>query len=434
MPTETEQTEPQASLDELIKSSAERSQMILKGWVSRKDDLWVSPGALGLRLKFGKAKGTNEGGAEITRVDPRCSFKEQVAVGDRIVTIDDKKITSMEDVKLNKDRVRKLGIVKCPRSVMEAEQNRRAAKKAKRSKKSKGSGSPAKKAEGVVDLTKKPAETANGSKNPGPMYQYPPPYHPYPYPPFPPGAYPPGFMVPRPADAEPPRKRGRPRKSKATAYAPIPTHLPPPILMPGPPPPPGWKPPPHIAVVPPGMAPFPHLSAMGLTVNDPYTKRRRRDLLSELLQYNKQVDIQTIAKMPDGKYYAVDLGDEEWFDEEEESAATLAWVTDDKHEKRPGYQPPPIYSPGKKKGKKAKSLPGASRKSLWTDQEDQIILRAMRQHKETWGDIPFHNWSGLATELNGRIGKQVRDRWTNYLDPQLSKEPFDANDVSSSFE
>mmetsp|Transcript_4390 Transcript_4390/g.7779 ORF Transcript_4390/g.7779 Transcript_4390/m.7779 type:complete len:694 (-) Transcript_4390:135-2216(-) len=67
----------------------------------------VPPGRLGLTLKI-----VPEGGAEITKINPACSLRGQVHIGDRIVTVDGDKVSTMEDVKVGKERARKFGIVK----------------------------------------------------------------------------------------------------------------------------------------------------------------------------------------------------------------------------------------------------------------------------------------------------------------------------------
>jgi len=69
--------------------------------------LTVSPGRLGLTLVI-----VPDGGAKIKNIDPACTFRGQLQIGDRIVTIDGKKIRTLEDVKVGKERVRKFGIVK----------------------------------------------------------------------------------------------------------------------------------------------------------------------------------------------------------------------------------------------------------------------------------------------------------------------------------
>lgn len=34
------------------------------------------------------------------------------------------------------------------------------------------------------------------------------------------------------------------------------------------------------------------------------------------------------------------------------------------------------------------------------------------------------NWSLIAQNLQGRLGKQCRERWYNHLDPTVNKGPF----------
>jgi len=81
--------------------------------------LTVSPGRLGLTIKVYKNDPQN--GAVITEIDPACTFKNQLEIGDRIVTIDGRKVTKIEDLSLNKDRLRKFGIVKKKNQVAAAD-------------------------------------------------------------------------------------------------------------------------------------------------------------------------------------------------------------------------------------------------------------------------------------------------------------------------
>ena len=37
-------------------------------------------------------------------------------------------------------------------------------------------------------------------------------------------------------------------------------------------------------------------------------------------------------------------------------------------------------------------------------------------------------WSVIAAAVNGRLGKQVRERWYNHLDPTLNKGPWTAEE------
>jgi hypothetical protein len=49
----------------------------------------------------------------------------------------------------------------------------------------------------------------------------------------------------------------------------------------------------------------------------------------------------------------------------------------------------------------------------WTKEEDQTVID-MRQAGVT-------KWSQIAAKLPTRIGKQIRERWLNHLDPSLCK-------------
>mmetsp|Transcript_10465 Transcript_10465/g.16858 ORF Transcript_10465/g.16858 Transcript_10465/m.16858 type:complete len:174 (-) Transcript_10465:170-691(-) len=41
---------------------------------------------------------------------------------------------------------------------------------------------------------------------------------------------------------------------------------------------------------------------------------------------------------------------------------------------------------------------------------------------------PFTQWADLAPQLPGRTGKQIRDRWVNYLNPAINHLPFSRED------
>ena len=56
-------------------------------------------------------------------------------------------------------------------------------------------------------------------------------------------------------------------------------------------------------------------------------------------------------------------------------------------------------------------------KGPWTDAEDAKIIELVRQHGPK-------KWSVIAQELPGRIGKQCRERWHNHLDPSIKKEDW----------
>ncbi|CAM9631603.1 unnamed protein product, partial [Phaeothamnion confervicola] len=58
-------------------------------------------------------------------------------------------------------------------------------------------------------------------------------------------------------------------------------------------------------------------------------------------------------------------------------------------------------------------------KGAWKHQEDNRIVELVRRHGPK-------NWTVLAESLPGRLGKQLRERWHNHLDPAVLKEGFTA--------
>lgn len=52
-----------------------------------------------------------------------------------------------------------------------------------------------------------------------------------------------------------------------------------------------------------------------------------------------------------------------------------------------------------------------------TTEEDDLVLRLVSDHGPK-------NWSFIAKQLPGRIGKQCRERWHNHLNPDISKDKW----------
>lgn len=53
-------------------------------------------------------------------------------------------------------------------------------------------------------------------------------------------------------------------------------------------------------------------------------------------------------------------------------------------------------------------------KGAWTPEEDETVVRLVDVHGTK-------KWSLIARHLNGRLGKQCRERWYNHLDPNINK-------------
>jgi hypothetical protein len=68
-----------------------------------------------------------------------------------------------------------------------------------------------------------------------------------------------------------------------------------------------------------------------------------------------------------------------------------------------------------------KVLNPALHKGSWTRQEDEIIIRYVQMNG-------CKAWTKVAKMLPGRIGKQCRERWLNHLDPQISRDPWTAEE------
>jgi Myb-like DNA-binding domain len=53
-------------------------------------------------------------------------------------------------------------------------------------------------------------------------------------------------------------------------------------------------------------------------------------------------------------------------------------------------------------------------KGPWTTEEDMMVIELVHKHGTK-------RWSHIARKLNGRLGKQCRERWYNHLDPNIKK-------------
>jgi hypothetical protein len=94
-------------IDDPIMAMAEPMEGEEETTTSTTKTLIVTPGRVGLTLNVNKTRG----GAKITQIDPTCRFRGQIDVGDVILSIDGRKITSVDDMKINANKVRKFQIV-----------------------------------------------------------------------------------------------------------------------------------------------------------------------------------------------------------------------------------------------------------------------------------------------------------------------------------
>lgn len=63
-------------------------------------------------------------------------------------------------------------------------------------------------------------------------------------------------------------------------------------------------------------------------------------------------------------------------------------------------------------GSGKKGCNGANVKRAWSAEEDATLLKMIEVHGA-------QNWSTIASHLEGRVGKQCRERWFNHLCPEV---------------
>jgi len=66
---------------------------------------------------------------------------------------------------------------------------------------------------------------------------------------------------------------------------------------------------------------------------------------------------------------------------------------------------------------------GNKKRRVFTPFEDSILLRIMNVGQEV-------SWSRVAEYIPGRTARQCRDRWVNYLNPNIEKKEWNSDDDS----
>ncbi|KAM7501820.1 hypothetical protein LguiB_000724 [Lonicera macranthoides] len=56
-------------------------------------------------------------------------------------------------------------------------------------------------------------------------------------------------------------------------------------------------------------------------------------------------------------------------------------------------------------------------KGQWTDEEDRKLVKLVKQHG-------VRKWAQIAEKMEGRAGKQCRERWNNHLRPDIKKDSW----------
>lgn len=77
-----------------------------------------------------------------------------------------------------------------------------------------------------------------------------------------------------------------------------------------------------------------------------------------------------------------------------------------------------------------KVLKPGLQKGPWTVEEDTVLLNVVLKD----GDPKSVKWSEIALHLNGRIGKQCRERWNNHVNPEIRKGKWSIKEDALLFE
>lgn len=56
-------------------------------------------------------------------------------------------------------------------------------------------------------------------------------------------------------------------------------------------------------------------------------------------------------------------------------------------------------------------------KKIWTQEEDELLLKLIEEYGPA-------KWSIIASFMQNRQGKQCRERWHNHLNPSIIKDPW----------
>lgn len=83
-----------------------------------------------------------------------------------------------------------------------------------------------------------------------------------------------------------------------------------------------------------------------------------------------------------------------------------------------------MYSPQSTGAKKRKP---AYRKTQWKKSDDDKIIENVKSYGTS-------NWTLIAQNIEGRNGKQCRERWVNHLDPSLKHDEWTTDEDKILFE
>ena len=67
---------------------------------------------------------------------------------------------------------------------------------------------------------------------------------------------------------------------------------------------------------------------------------------------------------------------------------------------------------------------GTLRPGIWSQSEDQMLIELIHKRKQRWGQIARIINKEVHSGLEVRSGKQCKERWNNYLNPEINRNPW----------
>lgn len=79
--------------------------------------------------------------------------------------------------------------------------------------------------------------------------------------------------------------------------------------------------------------------------------------------------------------------------------------------------PEPSDDAGSSSGEEGVTVNVNAKKKSWTPEEDAMLVELIQRHGA-------QKWTFISEHLQGRIGKQCRERWHNHLNPNIKKDQW----------
>ena len=68
------------------------------------------------------------------------------------------------------------------------------------------------------------------------------------------------------------------------------------------------------------------------------------------------------------------------------------------------------------------------KKGKWSEEEDKKLLECMMKSRNC--NIKM-SWAEISKQIPGRLGKQIKERWNNHLNPDINKEKWSEEEIQT---